>query len=72
MSKLAVANVQKCLDILKKFHEVAKVDSVDEELQTMAKEALGHLYNLFDPKAGEFQHDSKCSDCGISVQSDPQ
>ena len=69
MSKLAVANVQKCLNILKKFHKVAKVDSGNEELQTMAKEALDHLDNLFDPKAGEFQHDSKCSDCGVSVQS---
>jgi len=69
MSKLAVANVRKCLDILKRFHEVAKVDSSNEELQAMAKEALDHLDNLFDPNAGEFQHESKCSDCGVSVQS---
>ena len=72
MSKLAVANVRKCLDILKRFYEAVKVGSVDEELKTMAKEALNHLDNLFHPEAGEFQHDSKCTDCGISVQSDTQ
>jgi hypothetical protein len=69
MSKLAVANVRKCLDILKRFHEVAKVDKGNEELQTMAKEALDHLDNLFYPEAGVFQHEGKCSDCGVSVQS---
>ena len=43
MSNLAVANVQKCLEILKKFYAVAKVDSDNEKLQAMAKEALDHL-----------------------------
>jgi hypothetical protein len=71
MSKLAVANVRKCLDILKSFYDVAKVDRGNEELKTMAKEALDHLYNLFHPEAGEFQHEGKCSDCGVSVQSTP-
>jgi hypothetical protein len=73
MSKLAVANVQKCLDILKKFYEAVEVDRGDEDLQmkkVMAKEALDHLDNLFAPDPGEFQHDSKCTDCGLSVQSD--
>jgi hypothetical protein len=70
MSKLAVANVRKCLDILKQFYEAVEMDSVDEELQMMAKEALDHLYNLFAPDPGEFMHDGKCSDCGISIQSD--
>ena len=70
MSKLAVANVRKCLDILKRFHEAVVMGSVDEELKTMAKEALDHLDNLFHPDAGEFLHESKCTDCGVSVQSD--
>jgi hypothetical protein len=72
MSKLAVANVRKCLDILKKFHEAVEVDGGNEGLKKkkeMAEEALNHLENLFHPEAGEFLHESKCVDCGINVQS---
>jgi hypothetical protein len=70
MSKLAVANVQKCLDILKRFHKVANVDKGNNELKKMAGEALDHLDNLFHPDPGEFPHESKCTDCGINIQSD--
>jgi hypothetical protein len=40
MSELAVANVQKCLDILKQFYEAVEVDSGNEDLQ-LKKERAG-------------------------------
>jgi hypothetical protein len=73
MSELAVANVQKCLDILKQFYEAVEVDSGNEDLQLKkekAGEALEHLDNLFGPDPGEFQLENKCTHCGLNVQSD--
>jgi hypothetical protein len=60
MSQLMVANVQRCLDILKRFHQAANVDSSNEELKNMAGEALKHLDNLFAPNPGDFQFERSC------------
>jgi hypothetical protein len=60
MSQLTVANVQRCLDILKQFHEAAKVDSSNEELKKMAGEALKHLGNLFAPNPDDFEIEKMC------------
>ena len=60
MSQLTVANVQRCLDILKRFHKAANVDSGNEELKNMAGKALKHLDNLFAPNPGDFQPENSC------------
>lgn len=60
MSQLMVANVQRCLDILKRFYKAAKVDSGNEELKNTAGEALKHLDNLFAPNPGDFHFEGSC------------
>jgi len=56
-----VANVQRCLDILKRFYKAAKVDSGNEELKTTAGKALKHLDNLFAPNPGDFPPVNSCN-----------
>jgi len=53
MNELKVANVRKCLEILKQFYYD---QSGDEELKKRAGKALDLLDNLFAKDPGEFEY----------------
>ncbi len=61
MSQLRVANVRRCLDILREFHDAVKVDNSNEKLKKRAGKALDHLDNLFAPDPGEYDIVNGCT-----------
>ena len=55
MPPLKVANIQKCLSILKDFHNKVPVDDSNKELKEQAGYALDHLTQLFRGEPGYFE-----------------
>jgi hypothetical protein len=73
MSNLTVANVQKCLGVIKDFHNADASALTPEELSAKKKNAglaLNHLSNLFNPTPGGFDpaNGPECINCGFMIQ----
>jgi len=71
MSDLKVANVQRCLSILREFQDAVPVEDSNETLKEQKKRAgaaLEHLSNLFKGEPDEIEvAGGDCPNCKINV-----
>ena len=73
MSDLKVANIQKCLSILREFYDAVPVSGNGNGLEDKKKQAgiaLEHLGKLFQGELAEVELGmEQCSNCKINVES---